>query len=300
MRLRNTRSGPTLRQLELFEALASSDGIASAGSKLGMTPSATSHALRALEETLGTAVIDRNSPGVALTFAGEQILPLVRDVFAALESIQSTTKASAGLKTGLLRVGSFGASSSLTMLPPLLTTFRSRYPGVDVFVTEKTDPQIEQELIERRIEIGFVTLPKPQFDTLSLATDDLAAVVPSDHELAASDPVSVHDLARHPLVLTHAGSQDLVLHMFERTRLRPTVAHELQQLVSILEFVARGHGIAVVASLALPDEHPGVLYRRITPRASRQVGLACLNERRLSPAAAAFWELVRAEHWIGA
>lgn len=284
---------PTLRQLELFLALASSDGIAGAGAKLGMTPSATSHALRALEDTLGTAVIDRNASGVELTYAGRQILPHVRDVFAALQLIQTTASASVGLKTGMLRVGSFGPSSSLKLLPPLLAGFRKRYPGVEVFVAEKSDPEIEQDLIERRIEIGVVTLPKPQFDTQLLAVDELVAVLPARHELAGTDPVDLRELARYPFILTHAGSQGLVARMFARASIKPRVTHELSQLTSILEFVAQGQGVSILAALALPERHEGVVYRAITPRSSRRVGLACLNERRLSPAAAALWEQAR-------
>jgi DNA-binding transcriptional LysR family regulator len=284
---------PTLKQLELFLALASADGIAGAGAKLGLTASATSHSLKALEVTLGTAVVDRNAPGVVLTYAGQQMLPHVRDVFAAMRLIQTTASASAGLKTGLLRVGSFGASSSLKLLPPLLASFRARYPGVEVFVTEKPDAEIEQDLIERRIEIGVVTLPKPQFDTQLLAIDELVAVIPENHPLASSVTIHIRDIARYPLVLTHAGSQGLIARMFARMGVKPKVTHELSQLMSILEFVAREQGISILASLALPEKYEGVVYRKITPQSSRRVGLACLNDQRLSPAAHALWQQVR-------
>jgi DNA-binding transcriptional LysR family regulator len=284
---------PTLRQLELFLSLASSEAIAGAGAKLGMTPSATSHALRALEDTLGVAVVDRNASKVCFTYAGEQILPHVRDVFASLQLIQTTASASAGLTSGLLRLGSFGASSSLTLLPPILAAFKARYPGVEVFVTEKPDAEIEQDLIERRIEIGVVTLPKPELDTQTLAVDELVAVLPEAHPLASLSVVPLKQLAEHPLVLTHAGSQTLIARMFSREGLRPRVAHELTQLLSILEFVSRGQGISILASLALPPTYQGVVYRKIVPQSSRRVGLACLNEQRLSPAAHALWSQVR-------
>lgn len=285
---------PTLRQLELFLALVGADGIASAGAKIGMTPSATSHALAALERNLGAALVDRNAPRVELTHAGKQMLPHARDVFAALHLIQSAASSSAQLQSGLLRIGSFGPSSSLRLLPPLLEKFSQRYPGIDVFVTEKTDPEIEQQLRERHIEIGVVTLPKLHFDTLPLAVDELVAVLPEGHPLAADEAVQLKELASYPLILTHAGSQGLIARMFARAGIELHVAHELSQLLSILEFVARGHGVCIVASLALPEHHDGVVYRSILPRTSRRVGLACLNENRLSPAAAAFWRQARA------
>ncbi|MFY3923596.1 LysR family transcriptional regulator, partial [Achromobacter xylosoxidans] len=167
----------SLKQLELFIALASSDNIASAGARLGMTPSATSHALKTLELTLGAPLIDRNVTGVQLTYAAQQILPHVRDVFASLQVVRATVSASAGLRAGMLTLGSLGASSSLNILPQLLEMFKARYPGVDVFVTEKPDPEMERALIERRIEIGVVALPKPDFDTLPLVSDELMVVL---------------------------------------------------------------------------------------------------------------------------
>lgn len=280
---------PTPHQLELLLSLASADSIASAGARLGMTASATSHALKALESSLGAALIDRNARGVVLSYAGEQILPHVRDMFAARHLVQSTAAACAGLQTGKLRLGSFGPSSSLTLLPPLLERFRKRHPGVEVFVSEKADAEVEQDLLARRIEIGVVTLPRPQFDTYPLATDELVAVLPEGHALAANAAVSVQQIAEYALILTHAGSQELITRLFARADLVPKISHELSQLLSILEFVARGNGLSIVASLALPKQYPGVVYRTLTPRASRRVGLACLNERRLSPAAQALW-----------
>jgi len=283
----------SLKQLELFLALVSAENIASAGARLGMTPSATSHALRTLEATLGGAVLDRNASGTQLSYAGQQILPHVRDVFASLQIIRATMGASAGLKSGLLTLGSLGASSSLNLLPPLLELFESRYPGVEVFVTEKPDAELERAIIERRIEIGIVALPKPDLDTLPLVTDELMAVLPEGHPLADREELRVADLIDYPLIMTRAGSEPVITKMFDRAGAKPRIAHDLSQIMSILEFVKRGHGISVLASLVLPERYEGLAYRRIRPASKRRLGLACLNERRLSPAAHAFWALVR-------
>ncbi|RCW68592.1 LysR family transcriptional regulator [Pseudorhodoferax soli] len=285
--------GPTLRQLELLLMLVSAEGIASAGARLGMTASATSHALRALESALGTDVVDRSAGSVRLTPTGEAILPHVRDVFASLQIIKATASAGANLQSGLLTVGSHGASSSLNVLPPILEKFKQRYPGIDVFVTEKPDVEIERDLVERRIEVGVVALPKIDLDTQMLAVDELLAVLPPLHPLAALETIPVKALAEYPFVMTHAGSQPVIAKMFAQAGVKPKIVHDLTQILSILEFVKRGQGISVLASLVLPLDYKGVVYRRIRPTSTRRVGLACLDERKLSPVARALWNQVR-------
>ncbi|MDR5809234.1 LysR family transcriptional regulator [Caballeronia sp. LZ019] len=284
---------PTLRQLQLLLALTSSDGIASAGAQLGMSPSATSHALRALENALGTELIDRNASQISLTYTAEQVLPHVRDVFASLQLVQATALAGAELKSGLLRLGSFGASATIRVLPPLIERFKARYPGVDIVVTEKPDELTSRDLTERRLELAAVTLPKTDFDAQKLAVDELVAVLPSGHPLAAFETVPLKEMTTDPFILTRAGSQALVEKLFSRHGLRPKVMYELVQLMSILELVACGKGISVLAKLALPERYPGTVFRPLSPSTSRRIGLVCLNQTRLSPAAQAFWREAR-------
>lgn len=284
---------PTLKQLELLLELASSDGIAGAGAKLGMSPSATSHALKALERALGTALVERGSAELKLTHTGTQVLPHVRDVFASLQLVRATALAGAGLQTGLLRLGSFGASATIRVLPPLLEAFSERYPGIDIQVTEKPDEQTTRDLIERRLEIAAITLPKPDLDTQILETDELIALLPARHPLAERSVVPLKDMTSDPFILTRAGSQALVTRLFERNGLQPRIRFELLQVMSILELISKGKGISIMAKLALPDEYPGVAFRPLTPSFSRRVALACLDEGRLSPVAQAFWKLAR-------
>lgn len=291
---RSATGMPTLRQLELLLALASHDGIASAGAALGMSPSATSHALRALESALGTVLVDRHAPGGALSDTGERVLPHVRDVFASLQLVRATAHAGAELRTGVLRLGSFGASATVRVLPALIERFRSRYPGIDIVVTEQPDAQIARDLVERRLELAALTLPKPDFDSQTLAVDELVAVLPAAHPLAQLERVPLKAMALEPFILTRAGSQALVSRLFARHGLQPRIAYEAVQLMSILELVARDKGVSILARLALPERYPGAVIRPLLPGSARRMGLMCLDERRLSPVAHAFWQEARA------
>lgn len=107
--------------------------------------------------------------------------------------MQAVAAAVAGPRTGRLRIGSIGTSTSLKLLPPLLDKFRRRYPGVEVNVTERADADIERDLVDRHVEIGVVRLPQPIFDTLALATDEMVAVLPVNHPLARGKTVAIKD-----------------------------------------------------------------------------------------------------------
>ena len=289
MKLGGKHDFPTLKQLELLLALVQSDGISSAGAKLGMSPSATSHALRALESALGATLIDRSAPGAPLTYSGEQILPMVKDVFASMQQMKSIARSDADLKTGQLYIGSFGASGTLKALPPVLRAFRQKHPGVDVHIIEKPEDQTSLDLMEHRIELAVFPLPKLELETQTLAMDELVAVLPEAHALAQDEVVQLAELMDYPFLLTRAGSKPLIYRLLLKHDLKPRIAHELHQITSILQYVAEGHGVSILARLALPDAVQGVVYRPLTPTSHRYIALACQNSNRLSPVARAFW-----------
>jgi DNA-binding transcriptional LysR family regulator len=85
-----------------------------------------------------------------------------------------------------LRIASFGATSSLRCCEAA-GIFR-RAPLVEVHIEEATDSVVVQWLLERRVELGFVTLPDERFDTLTLAEDELVAVLPATHPWRPDPP----------------------------------------------------------------------------------------------------------------
>lgn len=283
----------TLRQLELLVSMADHGGITSGGARIGMSQSSTSHTLSALERELNAAVVDRQSREFQLTGVGSRVLARARDVFAALAAIEQEGQAAAGSKCGILRLGSFGASSSVRLLPDLIAQFRSRHPDIEIFVKESTDAVVEQWIRDGGVDLGVVRLPNDELDTIHIASDELVAVLPAAHPLAAEPVVTMRELVRHPFILTHAGSQDLIKQEFQRCGIRPRICHDLAQIQSIMDFVARGEGVSVVVRLAAPQHYPGVVLRPLQPTVYRKIGLACREMGRLSPAARAFWKMAQ-------
>ncbi|AZC27005.1 LysR family transcriptional regulator [Pseudomonas sessilinigenes] len=284
----------TLTQLEIFSRVAELQGFTSAATRLGISQSAVSHAIRALEQELGVELFHRHQAQVELTDIGQQLLTRARGMLGLAATLEQEAADARGMKRGTLRIGSFGPSSSIRLLPPILAQFRSQYPGIEVHIDEGPDRQVLQWLEERRIDLGFVVQPQERFDTFALAEDQLVALLPAEHPLAQEPQVRLEQLCNDPFVLTEAGSSELVSRLFIGAGLKPNIRYRCSQLLSTLETVARGDALSIVAQFSLPQgTDPRYTNRPLEPTVQRRIAIAVLDRRQSSPATLAFIDLAQ-------
>lgn len=282
----------TLTQLEIFSLVSELHGFTPAANRLGISQSAVSHALKSLEQELGVELLRRHQTRVEPSDIGQQLLLRARAMLGLANTLRQEAADARGMKRGTLRIGSFGPTSSIKLLPLILQHYRAAHPGIEVHIDEGPDRQVLQWLEERRIDIGFVVLPEERFDTVALIEDQMVALLPADHPLAVHDSLNLKDLCDFPFVLTEAGSSELVSRLFTAARLTPNIRYRCSQLLSTLDVVARGDGVTVVAEGSLPHQSDSRYVRKpLSPTVVRQVGLAVLDRRQASPATLAFIEL---------
>ncbi|WP_030131428.1 LysR family transcriptional regulator [Pseudomonas sp. QTF5] len=282
----------TLTQLEIFSLVAELRGFTAAANRLEISQSAVSHALKSLEQELGVELLRRHQSHVELSDIGQQLLLRARAMLGLASTLRQEAADARGMKCGTLRIGSFGPTSSIKLLPKILQHYRAAHPGIEVHIDEGPDRQVIQWLEERRIDIGFVVLPQERFDTFRLIEDQMVALLPADHALAGRDRLSLSDLCHDPFVLTEAGSSELVSRLFNAARLTPNIRYRCSQLLSTLATVGRGDALTVVAEGSLPDDNDNRYVKKpLSPPVSRPVGLAVLDQRQSSPATLAFIKL---------
>jgi DNA-binding transcriptional LysR family regulator len=282
----------TLTQLEIFSLVAELRGFTLAAHRLGISQSAVSHAMKSLEQELGVELLRRHQSPVELSAIGEQLLLRARAMLGLANTLRQEAADARGMKSGTLRIGSFGPTSSIKLLPNILRRYREAHPGIEVHIDEGPDRQVTQWLEERRIDIGFVVLPEERFDTFALLEDQMVALLPVSHPLAARSALSLKDLCDTPFVLTEAGSAELVSRLFMAARLQPNIRYRCSQLLSTLDTVSRGDAITIVAEGSLPEEAtPRYVKKPLLPAVLRQIGLAVLDQRQATPATLAFIEL---------
>lgn len=287
----------TFSQLEIFILVAENQSFTLTAKQLGITQSAVSHALKSLEQHWKVCLFSRNQHKIELTTIGIQLLRYAQSILHTAQSMQQEAAAAHGVHQGTLRIGSFGASASIHLLPEILTAYRQRYPNIEIYVDEGTDEQVSQWILAKQVDVGFAVLPRQELDTFPVIQDIFVALIPKNYPIACKTKVSIAELADYPFILTKAGSQTHVELLFKLHQIQPTIKYQLSQLLTILNMVNINESVSIVADMAITPEllalHPNVVKRPLTPNTQRHIGLAVANKKFMSPATKALIELAQ-------
>ncbi|WP_151823239.1 LysR family transcriptional regulator [Acinetobacter oleivorans] len=290
----------TFTQLEIFALIAELKSFTATAEKLGISQSAVSHALKSLEQQWGINLISRTQSDIELTTTGQQLLTHVKELLSISDTLEKEVAAIHGLNEGTLRIGSFGASSSIYLLPEILETFRQRYPKIEIYIDEGEDKEVAQWLLERRIEVGFLIMPDERFDTFPLIEDRFVALIPNEFPLAQQLYIDPAQLENCPFIMTMAGSRYQVELILKNFNVKPDIKFYVSQILSIVSMVHNQLGVSIVSDMVITKEllslYPNVVKRPFKPNLKRSIGLAVKNKKHMSPAVKAFIEVAQ-EVW---
>jgi DNA-binding transcriptional LysR family regulator len=190
---------PEVRHLVYFLAAAEELNFTRAARRLHVVPQALSTAIAQLEDILGVKLFDRTPRRVALTGSGTTFLRLAREAVAAVDAATLAARDAGRGLTGRLRVG-LAATGALALTPRLLRAFARRYPQVVLEVRhfDFTDPSGGMWSDE-----SDVALVRPPFDVDGLVLEPIGAepryaVLPADHPLSGTGPLTFAQLAAEP------------------------------------------------------------------------------------------------------
>lgn len=284
----------TLRQLEVFAAVASHGHVTRAAVAVALTQSATSMALADLERQLGVQLFDRVGRQLLLNEAGRQLLPRAQEVLDRVRDIEAS--AGGGDSAFDLHLG-----ASLTignhLLPDLMAELGRRHPRSQVRLALRNTEQVLADLLAFRVDLGFVEGPvqEPHLRRFPWRQDRLVVFAAPDHPLAHRT-ATPSDLQAATWVLREKGSgtREVFDRALANATLTPQVSLEVEQPEAIRQCVRAGLGLGCLSSLELADAfQAGWLAPVATPFLSleRDFQVVMHADKHLSPGLSAVLSL---------
>lgn len=283
----------TLLNYQVFKSVADQGSFRRAADILGLTPSAVSHAISAMETELGFTILNRSKNGVTLTSYGERLLPYVNGVLNSDESLQQVIAEFNGLKQGRIRVGCF-SSVCTNWMPRLMHSFQDKYPAITMELFQGTYDDVVYWIKNGIADIGFLSVSSAaDLPIRPLYKDPLICVVSKGMEISSrGGAVGIREL-RNQKFVTQRESTDADIQKFMReNNLNVKSDYHVVDDLSTIAMVANGFGICLMPEMVMNDIPYEVDCYPLEEEAYRIVGIAALNPDNLAPAVRTFYNHV--------
>ncbi len=249
----------TLRQLEIFIAVAETAQVTKASKKLFVTQSAVSMALAELENQLGGSLFDRHGRSLLLNARGRFLLPLAKDITTQVSSIETTMSERNDKLDGRLKVV---ASTTLGnyILPYLIGAFKRIHPNVHVDLLVYNTRYAEKLVFDSEMDIGFVEGPlsgKEEIVSRPWFEDELVVLCGPTDPLAHNEVFDITtDLKGKKWIMreTGSGTASTISQKFGRYMDDVQIVMEMGHPEAVKRAVESGAGIACLSALCICRE----------------------------------------------
>ena len=209
-------------RLKVFQSVARNLSFTKASQELFISQPAITKHIQELESTYQTRLFDRQGGKISLTESGQLLLEHCERILEEYRKLEYEMHLLHNQYTGELRLG---ASTTIAqyVLPPMLGTFISKFPQVELSLLNGNTREMEAALQEHRIDLAMVegVTRLPNLRYTPFLEDELVIVVRTGSRLPVDDEITPQRLARLPLVLRERGSG--TLDVFERAMLQHNI-----------------------------------------------------------------------------
>lgn len=198
-----------IEQLEYLDAVVRAGSLSRASEQLHISQSGLSETIRNLERELGAELLTRGKGGAVLNESGREAMPRVRAILDAVGELRETTDRHRRGQRRRLRLGTVNAATA-SLLAPSIREFRSTRPQVDVEVIGSQPHEVQQALLDGRLDLGLLTMlvgdaVPDGLEYEEIFEGEVLVCLPPSHPLAGQDAVTVDELRAYPMVAMRPG-----------------------------------------------------------------------------------------------
>jgi DNA-binding transcriptional LysR family regulator len=239
----------TLRQLQIFVAVARHASFVRTAEELHLTQPAVSMQIKQLESVVGFPLFERVGRQLTLTEVGDRLLHHASRILGEIKDAEDGLQALKGVDSGSISIGLI--STAKYFAPKLLAQYTERYPGVEVQIAEGNREMLLRLLQDNAIDLALMGRPPCELDTVSepIAAHPHVLVASTKHPLRDAKRFDLQELRHETFLLREPGSgtRAVTEQMFKNHLFTPAKTTTLGSNETIKQAVMAGMGISLLS-----------------------------------------------------
>ncbi|MDA8736420.1 MAG: LysR family transcriptional regulator [Opitutae bacterium] len=185
-----------VENFKIFSDLVESESFSRAAKLNGITQSAVSQQLRAMEKHFNILIVDRSQKQFRLTREGQKLYESAKEILYLYDKLNSELQEMKKVISGTIHISTV-YSIGLHELPPYVKVFLAKFPEVNIRVEYRRANMVYEDILTNSIDLGLIAYPQKhkQLEVLPFHDDVLVLVVSPEHPFADRKSVDIQDVA---------------------------------------------------------------------------------------------------------
>ena len=248
-----------IRHLQTFVTIADCGSFARAAERIGLTQSAVSMQVKAIESDLQRKLFDRERRSPRLNDLGEALLPTMRDIIRLSDELRNIAGQNDEL-SGKLHLGVI-SSVSTGILPEAIMNLKIENPMLTVKIINGSSDDLIRDVSSGILDAAIITEPDQtlsQIRSRTIAEEPIMIVAPSSY--ISSNPKTLFSDLPFIRFNRRTGTGRIIESCLRRWRQQVNDTMELDSIEAILEMVAEGVGVSVVPEHCVTSRYIDDMY----------------------------------------
>jgi DNA-binding transcriptional LysR family regulator len=246
-----------IRVFKTFCDVVETTSFSRAAQTNGISQSAVSQQLAALERELGTQLLSRGGGFVAPTEAGKVFYRGAQDILRRHEAMIGEIRSARDAVHGVLRVGTI-YSVGFYLLDPYIREFLRAYPEVELHVEYSRWNRITAAVLSGEMDVGVVAFPERHrgIESISLADEELVLACSPEHRLARYKRVDLARIEGENFIAFEANipTRRGIDRLLKASRVRVNITMEFDNIETIKRAVEVAAGVSILPRKNIENE----------------------------------------------
>ena len=252
-----------IENFKIFSDLVESESFSRAAKLNGITQSAVSQQLRAMEKHFSILIVDRSQKQFRLTREGQKLYESAKEILYLYDKLNSELQEMKKVISGTIHISTV-YSIGLHELPPYVKVFLAKFPEVNIRVEYRRANMVYEDILTNSIDLGLIAYPQKhkQLEVLPFHDDILVLVVSPEHPFAQRNSVDIQDVAGQKFIgfepdIPTRKATDII---FKEANIEAEPVMEFDNVETVKRAVEINAGIAILPqTTVIREEAQGLL-----------------------------------------